>query len=439
MKTKLPYALLFVGMTMGAIVIHAAGQALGASGKVNAHMVQMVEAGKVQLAVASWWGFDAEDSTDALQAAIDSGVRKLIIDNPGKPWIVRPITLASNQEIVFRKGVEVVAKSGEFKGKTDALFRADDKQNITLNGYGATLRMHRSDYANPPYEDAEWRHTLSIKSCSNVKVYGLTLADSGGDGIYLGTATKGVTNKDIHIKDVTCERHYRQGISVITAENLLIENTIMRETGGTPPQSGIDFEPNHADQRLVNVVMRNCTTEHNKGDGFEVYLMHIDAKSAPVSIRIENCLSIGDNGNAVSLTTRNAPGRAAKGTIEFVRCTFRDTVNSGVSILDVPVDGCTVRFSDCSILDAALTKPDTTPILFRNRADASVPLGGVIFDDCTVRDSIDRALMSYSPKAIGVPVRGVTGTIIMERNGKKQAIEITPELLQEWIPASKKK
>ncbi len=418
------------------MMLLVAGETL-AAGKVNQRMIDMVAAGKAQMAVASWWGFDAEDSTDALQAAIDSGVRKLIIDNPGKPWIVRPISLASNQEIVFRKGVEVVAKRGEFKGTNDALFRADDKQNITLNGYGATLRMWRSDYAAPPYEDAEWRHTLSLKSCSNVKVYGLTLTDSGGDGIYLGTATRGVTNKDIHIRDVTCERHYRQGISVITAENLLIENTVMRETGGTNPQAGIDFEPNRPDERLVNVVMRNCTTEGNQGDGYLFFLALMDATSAPVSVRFENCRSIGDNASGTRVITGNAPEKAVGGRIEYVDCVFERSGKAGITLSNIPLGRFEVRFTGCSILDSALSRPETTPIVFQSRDDAVEPIGGVVFDNCTVRDPLDRSLMSYAPKAGGVPIRAVTGTIVLERNGKRQTIKITPACLREWIPAPK--
>ena len=36
---------------------------------------------------ASSFGFDPADATRALQAAIDSGAAKVIVDNPGKPWI----------------------------------------------------------------------------------------------------------------------------------------------------------------------------------------------------------------------------------------------------------------------------------------------------------------------------------------------------------------
>ncbi|HET6457018.1 MAG TPA: right-handed parallel beta-helix repeat-containing protein [Armatimonadota bacterium] len=377
--------------------------------------------------VSAKWGFNAEDSTGALQAAVNSGTKKIVVSNMGKPWVVRPITLASDQEIVFEKGVEVVAKRGEFRGTNDCLFRADGKKNIALTGYGATLRMHRSDYARPPYEKAEWRHVLSFRSCSNIKVKGLTLAESGGDGIYLGTATKGVTNKGVLIKDVICDKNYRQGISVITAEHLLIENTVMRNTRGTPPQAGIDFEPNHADERLVNVVMRNCTTQGNAGDGYALYLPPLDASSRPVSIRIEKCRSMGEKSSGVRIFTGNTRDKAVKGKIEFMNCTFERSGDSGVMITDVPVGGCKIRFTKCSIIN-----PTETPIMFQHRRGATEPIGGLEFIECTIRDSHDRNPMGCLNGADGPPVQAITGSLTVN----DRRIQITPDLIAEWMQRS---
>jgi len=51
-----------------------------------------------------------------LQAAINSGARKLIVEDMGAPWITDKLTLASDLEIVFEKGVIVQAKRGAFRG-----------------------------------------------------------------------------------------------------------------------------------------------------------------------------------------------------------------------------------------------------------------------------------------------------------------------------------
>jgi len=55
-------------------------------------LVREVLNGKRNTARASWWGFDANDSTEFLQNAINSRVRKLIIDRQKSAWITRPLT-----------------------------------------------------------------------------------------------------------------------------------------------------------------------------------------------------------------------------------------------------------------------------------------------------------------------------------------------------------
>lgn len=395
----------------------------------DSHMIDLVAAGKVKVARASWWGFDPDDSTHALQSAINSGAKKVLVDNVGKPWIVRPITLRSNQTIVFEPGTEVIAKRGEFKGRNDCLFTADNKENITLVGYGARLRMWRSDYDAPPYEKAEWRHVLCFRSCSNVSIRGLTLAESGGDGVYLGTATRGVTNKNVHIKDVTCERNYRQGISVITAENLLIENTVMRETEGTPPQAGIDFEPNRPEERLVNVVMRNCLTSSNRGDGYEIYLAALDAGSEPVSMRIENCRSVGDN-YSVRIATGNGPGRAVRGSIEFTNCIFEQGRKSGVAISNKPVDGCNVRFANCVVINPGTNQPNAAAFLLTAGKEAVQPIGSIDISGCVIRNLLSAQLFKFVHGPSTPPLQEIFGTVILEKDGQREKIEVTPESIQ---------
>jgi len=293
--------------------------------------VKEVMAGKRTEANAAWWGFNAEDATDILQAAISSGAKKLTVPNMGKPWIVRPIQLESDQEIVFEKGVTVLAKKGQFGGRRDCLVAARGKKNITLTGPGAEFVMRKADYQKPPYKRSQWRHCLSLRGCSNVKVLGLRLASSGGDGIYVGSiyVDKGASGtkvaqggSDVLIRDVHCDDNHRQAISVICARNLLIENSKLTNTSGTAPEYGIDFEPNRADEYLVNCVVRKCEMTGNKGAGFGVGVHKLTDKSEPVSIRFEDCVS---KGNKYSMCLNDSAygkdkPRPVSGTVDVVRC-----------------------------------------------------------------------------------------------------------------------
>ena len=417
-------------LALCALLVAVAAPRLSAA--ANPQAIARLKAGEITEAKASWWGFDPVDSTKALQAAINSGAKRLVVENMGKPWIVTPLHLVSNQEIVFEKGTVVEAKKGEFKGKTDALMKIDLQENVTLIGYGATLRMHRWDYAKEPYEKAEWRHVLTIRSSKNIKVYGLTLAESGGDGIYLGKAKAGVTNHGVHIKDVVCDGNYRQGISVITARDLLIEKTVMKNTGGTPPQAGIDFEPNHHDEELVNCVMRDCVAEDNKGGGYVSYLPNITGKSAPISMRFENCIARGSNRVAFAFITGNE-GEAGPvlGKAECINCTFEGGSGPGISVSRKPATGARLRFVKCRVIRPAMDRPAVAPISFSTRVGNMLDVGGVDFVDCVVEDPIDRPFFKYRDYGNELRLVDVTGTLVLRRQGK----ETTHTFTQKWLDA----
>ncbi len=176
--------------------------------------IKELAGGKRTEARAEWWGFDETDSTQALQAASSSKAKKVVVSNTGKPWNVQPIKLASDQEIVSEKGVIVQALRGEFKSSNNMLFLGHGVKNLVLSGEGATLKMWKADYQAAPYEKSEWRHTLGLYACENVTVRGLTLADSGGDGIYLGAGSGGASCRKVTIQNVRCVNHHRQGIKV---------------------------------------------------------------------------------------------------------------------------------------------------------------------------------------------------------------------------------
>jgi len=102
--------------------------------------VRAVLEGKRTVANAAWWGFDAQDATECLQAAIRSGAKKVIVPDMGTPWVVGPITLESEQKVILKRGVVILDKKGAFRRTNDCLFKALDKHDITLTGYGARLK-----------------------------------------------------------------------------------------------------------------------------------------------------------------------------------------------------------------------------------------------------------------------------------------------------------
>jgi hypothetical protein len=94
--------------------------------------------------------------------------------------------------------------------------------------YGAALKMWKLDYDNPSlgYVHSEARPGLYMYRCHGCRVFGLTVTASGGDGMEI------VWVKDVHVAGVTLDDNYRQGMSVVGALDLLVENSTFSNTGG---------------------------------------------------------------------------------------------------------------------------------------------------------------------------------------------------------------
>jgi hypothetical protein len=158
----------------------------GAQDFAQPRLVQEVLEGKRDQARVSWWGFDAQDSTGFLQAAINSRVKHLVLDRQESAWMTRPLTGVSNQEIIFEPGTELVALKGAFQPKGDCVLSFCECENVILRGKRkdggktARIRMHKEDYQSGAYEKSEWRHGLSICGCRNVRIQDLALEQTGG-------------------------------------------------------------------------------------------------------------------------------------------------------------------------------------------------------------------------------------------------------------------
>ena len=304
--------------------------------------------------VSERFGFSAEDSTSFLQAALDSGLPEIVIDVQPTPWVSRPLFARSNQRIVFEKGVVLQAKRGEFWYISDCLFTIGDCKDVTVVGNGAVLRMWREDYAfgkdkrGRDYRRGEWRHALAIRGSRRVIVDGLRLEDSGGDGIVISKGRKThEESREITIRNCVCDRNHRQGLSIISGENLLVEDCRFMNTKGTPPEDGVDVEPNKPGELLTNVILRNCVSENNAGKGFEAALSHL-RKGTPVSVRFENCRSVGDRwGAKIRTKVRPSKGDYPTGSVVYDRCTFERTEFEAITIQQVPEQAFEMRFDNC--------------------------------------------------------------------------------------------
>lgn len=371
------------------------------------------------VAVASSFGWNADDATAALQAAIDSGAKKVIIDRQKGDWIIQPVLLrSSNQEVVVADGVTVRAKKGCFKGRNDCLFAVTEKvKNLILRGEGnAVLVMNKKDYQNQDeYAFSEWRHTVSIRGGSNISVSNLTLLASGGDGVYVRGAAK-----NVRLDKLVCRDHHRQGISVISAVDLHVTNCRFDETSGAAPQCGVDLEPNLPNDRLENVVFEDCVFNGNASSGIYLHLHPLNGTTRPISVTFRRCVSRGNDGNGIRLNCVGPQGDSVRGFVAFEDCkTQGNTAHAFVVTgkrsdrLDIIVKNCTFDVSEGG-LDA---------VHFDNSTFLD-DFGGISFDNVKAIMGKGKSLVFAGADGVGVAPETMKGELVAVRKGVEEKLPL---------------
>jgi hypothetical protein len=248
--------------------------------RVDSHCIPAAPGGRCTAPVCCAVCTSSTDCTTEIQAALDSPAAHTIVFT-ARTWTTQPLHVTrNNTRLLFAPGALVLAKEGAYHGISDSLFSVYVSTNLTISGYGATWRMRRDDYNNSAlYSHSEGRHGLSLMGCRDCVVEGLRIELSGGDGISVWKGHEYVPGDpgadyctpamahenpacacvNLLVRDVVCDKNYRQGMSVMLAENLLVVNSIFSNTAGTPPAAGLDIEPDHPNYRFVNVSFRNCS------------------------------------------------------------------------------------------------------------------------------------------------------------------------------------
>jgi hypothetical protein len=400
---------------------------------------------------ASQFGFNTTDATDALRAAVAANVDSLIIDNQGSPWVTGQLFFQNkiNYTIIIEPGVVIKARSGY--GFYDCVFNFNQTNtNIVMIGYGATIQMLRGTYT----DGSQFRHCILLSGTNGFQVYGVKLIDSGGDGIsiapnYFDNITPA---KNVIIQDCYMDNHDRQGISVNSVENLVIENCLITGTNGQDPAAGIDLEPYRRGQVLKNVNIRNCRILNNLGYGIMIELGEMETFNNSIKIDgvyIENCDRGGITVRDGFYGRESGPGIKdeflCNGTVDVSNTWIRNIKGPAV-ICVKPADSLITTFTNC-VFENTNTNTTNQPhfgviqqtALFGNGvrvgpilvssyvfANPDIPLnliqgiqfGGVAFNDCVIVDNVARSYLTSYGEAIGgdgltynQPMKNVTGNI----------------------------
>jgi Ca2+-binding RTX toxin-like protein len=390
-------------------------------------------------------GFNSNDATNTLQNAINSGADKVIVANIGNPWLIsRTIFLKSNQEIVFAPDVVVKAKSGTFLSNNEPLFRALSIDNIKLVGEGigarqATLAMNKNEYTDPTNTN-EYGHIIGIDGTNNYTISGLTLTGAGGDGILIDGAYSGTFTPNLRafsadglIDNVTSTNNRRNGLSVISAQNLTIKNSKFTSSAGTGPAAGIDFEPDFSHERLNNIKLSNVDLSGNDGNGLSFILSALDNNSTSVDISVDGATINSNKASGIKVGTyytnfqpnSNAASSTPNGAINISNVTIKDTKatdtfepSAAISIQALSGDrsdpnNLKVNFNNVAISNTAQTgfsAPAPISVLGFGGLNDRNQIGNLAFNNVTVADNFNRPVIGIQLNQSG-SFNNITGNI----------------------------
>ena len=348
-----------------------------------------------QKVYASSYGFNSSNATAAFKAAMYAKADTVVIDRQSGPWYIEPTRLfdISNKVIIFEKGVVLQSKAGTYSSKNAKLLDLLRPKNIEIIGYGAEFRMNRNELPKNP-SSSQGRHALTIGIGNNVTIKGLTIRNAMGDGIYIGGSGKNDSrsySKDIFIEDIFVENSYRQAISLISVENFFAKNSRFIKSNGALPEAGLDIEPNHNFERIVNVNFKNCRFMDNNHAGIKLAILNLDGSSKPLSVNFIDCYLNNNHSpdnkyvaTEIHLGASKNANYPVKGEVTFDRLMVENS-RWGAIYSRKSSDSYFVTLKDCVFKDIC-KDPDATPIFFevQDYYKTSPSLGGYKFENVVI-------------------------------------------------------
>lgn len=234
------------------------------------------------------------DATQAFQNAINAVANSGggTVSVPSGSYLIDPlksVNLKSNVHMQFATGASLIAKpvsSGSY-----SVMNIVDVSNVSILGY-PTIVGERSKHLGT---SGEWGMGITIKGSTNITIENPKISDCWGDGIYLGSTSRQNYSRSVNIVNPVLNNNRRQGISVISVIGLTIQNATITNTNGTDPQSGIDFEPNNANEYIQNVTVSVTNISYNRGYGIKGWFGFASGSSHPISISITHGSNVHNN------------------------------------------------------------------------------------------------------------------------------------------------
>jgi hypothetical protein len=327
------------------------------------------------------------DDTRVIQTAINSTAangQTLEIPTSAAPYNVQPLTIPSNAKIFLDADVTIQATSGY--SSSQRMVNIVDVSNVSITGTPgrSTFQMRKSEYTS-----GEYRHCLDIEGSNSVTVTGIACNNSGGDGLYIGEGRQGFSS-NITVSQSTFDNNRRQGFSLISGKNIVIDNCVFSHTNGTAPEAGVDVEPNVPSDVLQNIVFTNNKSIGNHGAGFMSSVSFMSNASAPVSISVSNHSTSGNTGSGYFATDERDDGvQGVSGTITIQNSASTNDAQYGAVASYHQAGSVALKFQNLTVTNANASNStyDGAAIGIKRGGGGQTMLGGVTFTGTSISGS----------------------------------------------------
>lgn len=222
-------------------------------------------------------GDGVTDDTKALQRAIDQASAVYgVVEIPDGIYIVdAEVGVRLKSDVVLKLSGSAIIKARPNNVAHYSILKLENISNVEIIG-GVLL----GEKDNHQGTSGEWGMGMSLVAVKNIVIKNVVSKNNWGDGFYIS----GDSN-NIKFCSVVANGNRRQGMSIVSGENILVIDSSFINTSGTPPQAGIDIEPNE-NQMVRNVKILNSKFLNNSGAGIASYVPQYAKESSVSNVEI---------------------------------------------------------------------------------------------------------------------------------------------------------